>query len=444
MRWSSGVIWRHRAFEDFRAECPGGDPALQRLVFDRLDGDLDWLEAQGAVVTQRETGNPRTAGRRFDTGSIVAALAGDVAARHARCASPAGASRSFSPRAASPPRRTCCASTSRPSRCSCAPRPWSTGDGLRLGLAAGGAPDRRHGRVLRPRDARRAARPRALDHRRAAVRPPRRGPRRATAPRFTARTWSEIDVVQWLARRPGARGSFTVHRDALGEPTPVRHRRRPDRPRPRRRRRRPRATATPSPSRSRPRSPPRSAGSPSTPPPAPPTASGRRAPTPAASPPAATPAASPPPSSSAASPPPPPSAPIVEGSVPFIEGDRPLKQLGRGGVSHAFGTGEPFTVGIEEELLLVDPADGHRLADVAEAVLPRVELPDGRGRVRGVRRRAGAALAAGARGRRRRSRRWSEGGRRSAPPARRRWPPASTPPPRWATPGSCARSATSA
>jgi carboxylate-amine ligase len=46
-------------------------------------------------------------------------------------------------------------------------------------------------------------------------------------------------------------------------------------------------------------------------------------------------------------------------------------------MSHAFGTGEPFTVGIEEELLLVDPAQGHRLADVAEAVLPRVELPQG-------------------------------------------------------------------
>ena len=37
---------------------------------------------------------------------------------------------------------------------------------------------------------------------------------------FTARAWSEIDVVQWLARQPGARGTFTVHRDALGEPTP--------------------------------------------------------------------------------------------------------------------------------------------------------------------------------------------------------------------------------
>ena len=32
MLLSSGVVWRHRDFDDFRAECPGGDPALQRLV----------------------------------------------------------------------------------------------------------------------------------------------------------------------------------------------------------------------------------------------------------------------------------------------------------------------------------------------------------------------------------------------------------------------------
>jgi carboxylate-amine ligase len=46
-------------------------------------------------------------------------------------------------------------------------------------------------------------------------------------------------------------------------------------------------------------------------------------------------------------------------------------------MEHAFGTGEPFTVGIEEELLLVDPADGHRLADVAETLLPALDLPEG-------------------------------------------------------------------
>ena len=32
MRLSSGVIWRHRDFERFRAECPDGDERLQRLA----------------------------------------------------------------------------------------------------------------------------------------------------------------------------------------------------------------------------------------------------------------------------------------------------------------------------------------------------------------------------------------------------------------------------
>jgi carboxylate-amine ligase len=41
---------------------------------------------------------------------------------------------------------------------------------------------------------------------------------------------------------------------------------------------------------------------------------------------------------------------------------------------HAFGSSAPFTLGIEEELLLVDP-ETHRLAPVAQDVLPRVDLP---------------------------------------------------------------------
>ena len=52
MRLSSGVVWRHRELEDFRRECPGGDPVLQALVHERLDDDL---------VVARE---PRRAGRR--------------------------------------------------------------------------------------------------------------------------------------------------------------------------------------------------------------------------------------------------------------------------------------------------------------------------------------------------------------------------------------------
>jgi glutamate---cysteine ligase / carboxylate-amine ligase len=44
------------------------------------------------------------------------------------------------------------------------------------------------------------------------------------------------------------------------------------------------------------------------------------------------------------------------------------------GEEHRFGSGEPFTVGIEEELLLVDRGT-HALAHVADRVLPGIELP---------------------------------------------------------------------
>ncbi|MGZ8782522.1 MAG: FAD-binding protein, partial [Gaiellaceae bacterium] len=47
MLLSSGVIWRHRTLDDFRSECPGGDPALQRRLVDELDDALDWLESLG-------------------------------------------------------------------------------------------------------------------------------------------------------------------------------------------------------------------------------------------------------------------------------------------------------------------------------------------------------------------------------------------------------------
>ena len=44
------------------------------------------------------------------------------------------------------------------------------------------------------------------------------------------------------------------------------------------------------------------------------------------------------------------------------------------GADHRFGSGDPFTIGIEEELLLVDPGT-HELAHVADQVLPGIELP---------------------------------------------------------------------
>jgi fumarate reductase flavoprotein subunit len=78
MLLSSGVLWRHREWEDFRRECPGGDKRLQRVVWERLDEAIAWLESRGAPVVWHETGNPLTVGKRFDPRGIVDALAGQV------------------------------------------------------------------------------------------------------------------------------------------------------------------------------------------------------------------------------------------------------------------------------------------------------------------------------------------------------------------------------
>jgi len=81
MLLSSGVVWRHHTLEEFHAECPAGDPALQTTIVERLDDALDWLESLGAPVVERATGNARTVGRRFDTRGLTEALvraAGDV------------------------------------------------------------------------------------------------------------------------------------------------------------------------------------------------------------------------------------------------------------------------------------------------------------------------------------------------------------------------------
>jgi succinate dehydrogenase/fumarate reductase flavoprotein subunit len=74
MLLSSAMVWRHRTLAAFRDECPGGDEPLQKLIVDRLDDALDWLERLGAPVLEGETGNPRTVGRRFDPRGLTDAL----------------------------------------------------------------------------------------------------------------------------------------------------------------------------------------------------------------------------------------------------------------------------------------------------------------------------------------------------------------------------------
>ncbi len=78
MLLSSCVIWRHRDWQEFRAECPGGNEPLQRLVWERLDDALAWLESLGAEPVWQDTENPRTTGRRFDPRALTELL-GEVA-----------------------------------------------------------------------------------------------------------------------------------------------------------------------------------------------------------------------------------------------------------------------------------------------------------------------------------------------------------------------------
>jgi succinate dehydrogenase/fumarate reductase flavoprotein subunit len=74
MLLSSGVIWRYDDFEEFRRQCPGGDPSLQRLVWERLDDALDWLERLGAPVVERDTERSFTTGRRFEPRGLTGVL----------------------------------------------------------------------------------------------------------------------------------------------------------------------------------------------------------------------------------------------------------------------------------------------------------------------------------------------------------------------------------
>jgi hypothetical protein len=78
MLLSSCVLWRHRELEAFRAECPEGDPALQRVIWERLDDALDWLISLGAEPVWADTENPRTTGKRFDPRKLTELLARDV------------------------------------------------------------------------------------------------------------------------------------------------------------------------------------------------------------------------------------------------------------------------------------------------------------------------------------------------------------------------------
>jgi len=224
MLLSSGVVWRYRSFEEFRRQCPAGDERLQRLVFDRLDDGLAWLEAQGAPVLERETGNPLTTGVRFDTAGLTEALsraAGEVRFEQPVTVTVTGtggplvlATGGFQ---GDPELVARYVRPAAPLRVRA--NPWSTGDGLTLALARGAGLshglDEFYGRNMADVDfgeddfvslAQVFGRYSRIfnDH----------------GEEFFdhgAVSWSELDLVQATAHQPGARAWYLFDEEALGE-----------------------------------------------------------------------------------------------------------------------------------------------------------------------------------------------------------------------------------
>ncbi|HEY7003517.1 MAG TPA: FAD-dependent oxidoreductase [Gaiellaceae bacterium] len=221
MYLSSCVVWRYREWDRFRKECPGGDPALQRVVWEGLDEALAWLEKAGAPVVVRDTGNPLTTGVRFDPKGLTEALvrrAGEVRLDEPLTRLPEGAPALLAtggfqgnadlvrdyvtPEAPSLVLRS---------------NPWSTGDGLQLARSAGAADSAGlgefYGRNM-------AAVPRVAPDQfvsLAQVYAKHARVENVDGEPYEARTWSEIDVVQWTARQPTARARYIVSDDVLDE-----------------------------------------------------------------------------------------------------------------------------------------------------------------------------------------------------------------------------------
>jgi hypothetical protein len=134
MLLSSCVVWRHLEWERFRAECPGGDERLQRIIWERLDDALGWLESLRVEPVWPDTENTLTTGRRYDPTALTRLLvdaAGDIELETSL------------PENEEPP--LILATGGFPGRFArergllLRANPWSEGDGLDHGVARGGA-----------------------------------------------------------------------------------------------------------------------------------------------------------------------------------------------------------------------------------------------------------------------------------------------------------------
>ena len=216
MLLSSGFVWRYRDWERFRAECPGGDPALQRLVWERPRRGPRLARVArraGGRAGDRQPAHDRAPLRPARLTELLAARAGDVRLGEPLASFPT-ARRWCWRRAASRATRSSCAVHVTPEADAARPareplehgrRPPARPRGRALPSSAG--MDEFYGRNSRGR--RRRIAPERLRRRWPSSTPATRRSRTPTASAYETRTWSEIDVVQWTARQPGARARYS-------------------------------------------------------------------------------------------------------------------------------------------------------------------------------------------------------------------------------------------
>ena len=219
MLLSSCVIWRYRTLDAFRAECRGGDPHLQQLIVERFDDALDWLQSLGAPVVWEQTGNPRTIGKRFEPRSLTEVLVRAapeieyVTSRDEKEGPIVLATGGFQ----ASPELVRLHITEEPVLLRA--NRWSSGDGLRHGLARGAALstglDEFYGRAM-PAPPARVPEERYVElaqlYGSHALVLNERGEEFAPA----AISWSELDLVQAIARQPGGRAWYLVDEPTLG------------------------------------------------------------------------------------------------------------------------------------------------------------------------------------------------------------------------------------
>jgi succinate dehydrogenase/fumarate reductase flavoprotein subunit len=216
MLLSSCVIWRFREWDDFRAECPTGDEALQRVVWERLDEGIEWLESLGAPVVKHETGNPRTIGKRFEPGGLTDTLVravGDVRLGETAAEPAILATGGFQGNAELVGEHIHPGGSLR-----LRANPWSAGDGMRHGLARGAelsaGLEEFYGRNMPDADFSEGEFvPLAQLYGRFARVYNERGEEF-----FEGEvSWSENDLVQATAQQPGARAWYVLDDDTLAQ-----------------------------------------------------------------------------------------------------------------------------------------------------------------------------------------------------------------------------------